>query len=69
MPGVNHIPLAELPDRIAEVPTDVPVVVHCQGGGRSAIAASLLKKRGVENVSNLTGGFGEWTKRKLPVEK
>jgi hydroxyacylglutathione hydrolase len=69
MPGVTHIPLAELPDRLAEVPTDVPVVVHCQGGGRSAIAASLLKEHGVENVSNLTGGFGEWAKQKLPVEK
>ena len=66
--GVKNIPLAELPDRLAELPSDQPIVVHCQGGGRSAIAASLLKANGHENVSNLTGGFGEWAKQGLPVD-
>ncbi|MCX2743905.1 rhodanese-like domain-containing protein [Mangrovivirga sp. M17] len=38
------IPLPELKDRINEIPTDKPIVVHCAGGYRSAIGSSLLQK-------------------------
>jgi hydroxyacylglutathione hydrolase len=69
LPGVRHIPLAELPDRIGELPPDAPIVVHCQGGGRSAIAASLLKAHGIGDVSNLTGGYGEWLREGVTTEK
>lgn len=65
--GVPNIPLGYIEDRIAEIPTDKPVVLHCQGGGRSAIAAGLLQARGVKNVVNLTGGFGAWEKAGKPV--
>lgn len=41
-PQALHIPLQELRDRISEIPTHKPVVVHCAGGFRSAAAASLL---------------------------
>ena len=68
IPGAVHIPLGELADRIAELPADQPVAVHCQGGGRSAIAASLLQGAGHREVSNVTGGFGEWSKSGLPTE-
>ncbi|MEO7455919.1 MAG: rhodanese-like domain-containing protein [Gemmatimonadaceae bacterium] len=68
MPGVPNIPLGQLPDRLAEVPKDTPIVLHCQGGGRSSIAASILKANGFTDVSNLTGGFGEWEKAGMPVE-
>jgi rhodanese-related sulfurtransferase len=44
-------------------------VVHCQGGGRSAIAASVLQSLGFTDVANLTGGFGEWAKSGQPVER
>lgn len=57
LPSAIHIPLGHLAERIAEVPADREVVVHCQGGGRSAIAASLLKKLGRDNVANLAGGY------------
>ena len=40
LPGVVNIPVGYLVDRLEEIPTDRPLVVHCQGGGRSAIAAS-----------------------------
>lgn len=63
VPDAINIPLPELAERIDEVPTDAPVVVHCQGGGRSAIAAALLQARGRRNVSNLTGGFTAWADR------
>ncbi len=67
LPGATLIPLAELPDRLNELTTDRPIVVHCQGGSRSAIAASLLLARG-RNVANLTGGFGAWVREGRPVE-
>lgn len=60
MPSALHIPLGHLAERIDEVPADRPVVVHCQGGGRSAIATSLLQKMGRANVANLTGGYKAW---------
>jgi hydroxyacylglutathione hydrolase len=63
LPDAINIPLPELSDRIDEVPTDAPVVLHCQGGGRSAIAAALLQARGRRNVSNLTGGYSDWVRR------
>jgi hydroxyacylglutathione hydrolase len=42
--------------------------LHCQGGSRSLIAASVLKANGFNDVRNLTGGYGEWAKQKLPTE-
>ena len=60
------IPLAELPDRLDEVPADRPVAVHCQGGNRSAIAASLLLSRGRRGVANVVGGFDAWLQAGLP---
>ena len=44
------------------------VVVQCQGGARSAIAASLLRAAGMENVVNLEGGFADWEAAGHPVE-
>lgn len=67
--GAMHIPLPDLEARIAEVPADREVVLHCQGGGRSAIGTSLLKAHGHTRVANLTGGFGAWAAAGLPVEK
>ncbi len=60
LPSAVHIPLGHLEERIAEVPADRQVVVHCQAGARSAIAASLLKRLGREHVTNLAGGYDAW---------
>jgi len=60
LPGAIHIPLAALPDRLGELDPSRPVVLHCKGGGRSAIATSLHQARGMSNVSNLTGGYEAW---------
>ena len=68
IPGTPNIPLGELNARVGEVRTDLPLIVHCQGGSRSAIAASMLQAAGTENVMNLTGGFGGWEKAGLDVE-
>ena len=69
IPGVENIPLGMLEDRIAEVPRDKTVVVHCKGGTRSAIATSILESAGVTDVVNLAGGFSEWAAAAYPIER
>ena len=58
--GSVNIPLNQLPARLAEVPRDRRVVVHCAAGYRSAIAASLLQQQGFENLADLAGGMQAW---------
>jgi rhodanese-related sulfurtransferase len=66
---VSNIPASEIVDRISELPRDRPIVVHCQGGTRSAIAAGLLDARGLAQVHDMPGGFTEWEAAGLPVER
>lgn len=63
----TNIPVGYLAAHLEELPRDRPLVVHCQGGARSAIAASLLQSRGFENVVNLAGGFADWQAAGHPV--
>ncbi len=66
--GSHNIPLTHLRERLAEVPADRPVVVHCEGGYRSAIASSLLSTAGRSNLQDLVGGIKAWGASKLPTE-
>lgn len=66
--GVSNIPLGYLEERLSELPTGRPLVVHCQGGGRSAIATSVLQAHGIRDVINLVGGFAAWAAAGKPVE-
>ncbi|HZI79359.1 MAG TPA: MBL fold metallo-hydrolase [Vicinamibacterales bacterium] len=66
--GSLAIPLTQLQARADEVPRDRPVIVHCAGGYRSSIAASLLARAGVRDVSELAGGIAAWDQAHLPVE-
>lgn len=68
VPGALHIPLGYLADRCRTIPTTKPIVMQCQSGSRSAIAASVLERLGFRNVINLAGGFSAWTSAGLPVE-
>lgn len=61
VPGSVNIPLAQLPARRDEIPRGVPLGVYCQGGYRSAVAASLLEDWGLE-VAELDGGYAAWVK-------
>ena len=65
--GAVNIPLAHLGERISEIPADRPVAVHCEGGYRSAIAASLLQKLGRGDVYDLVGGYKAWLASKTPA--
>jgi rhodanese-related sulfurtransferase len=56
--GATLIPLDELHDRLAELPTDRPVVVYCRSGARSARAAAMLRAAGYE-VHDL-GSMDNW---------
>jgi hydroxyacylglutathione hydrolase len=67
IPGVPNIPASEIGDRLDELPRQRPLVVHCYGGTRSAIAASLLDARGLGEVLDMSGGFAEWEGAGLPV--
>jgi hydroxyacylglutathione hydrolase len=65
--GSLNIPLTHLDERIGEIPSGKPVAVHCEGGYRSAIAASLLQKLGRAHVHDMVGGYKAWLAAKLPT--
>jgi hydroxyacylglutathione hydrolase len=64
----THHFLGDLLEGTRDMPRDEPVALHCQGGTRSVIGASLLEANGFTNVTNLRGGFGAWRAANLPVE-
>jgi glyoxylase-like metal-dependent hydrolase (beta-lactamase superfamily II)/rhodanese-related sulfurtransferase len=66
--GSRHIPLNHLTERANEIPRDRPVLIHCAGGYRSSIAASLLQGLGFAGISEIAGGLAAWESAKLPVE-
>ena len=65
--GAVHISLSELTGRLDEVPKDKLLYVHCAGGYRSVIAASILKSNGIHNFIDIKGGFGAIKKTTLPL--
>lgn len=58
--GALTIPVGEMPDRIGELDLTAPTVVYCAGGYRSSVAASVLRRYGATDVSDVLGGFGAW---------
>ncbi|HEY9226725.1 MAG TPA: rhodanese-like domain-containing protein [Gemmatimonadaceae bacterium] len=69
MANAEHRFLGNLLSNIADLPRDTPIAVHCQGGTRSAIAASLLQKEGFTDVANVAGGIQAWKAAGLPTHK
>jgi hydroxyacylglutathione hydrolase len=67
IPGSLHIPLNHLAERLHEIPEHRPVLVHCAGGYRSSIAASLLQRSGRRNVGEIAGGLAAWEAAGLPT--
>lgn len=67
IPQARHIPLGYLPDRLGELRSREPVVLHCQSGARSVIAASLLERAGFSDIRNMSGGFAAWKQQGLPI--
>ncbi|MCF2442519.1 rhodanese-like domain-containing protein [Dyadobacter sp. CY345] len=57
--GAILIPLAELPDHVAELEPlkDSEIIIHCRSGARSGKAAKFLESQGFTNVRNVLGGI------------
>ena len=64
--GAQHIPLGQLPARLAEIDRDRPVAFLYRSGGRSAIATRSAAKAGLD-AANVTGGITAWTQAGLPT--
>lgn len=67
IPGSLSLPLSQLSRRLNELPRDRSLLVHCAGGYRSSIAASVLKAQGFTAVSELAGGIAAWEQAGQPV--
>lgn len=61
-----NIPLNAINEHLAEIPKDKPFILHCAGGYRSMIAASILKQRGWDNFVDVKGGFAAIAKTEVP---
>ena len=55
----HNTPLDFINDHMSEFPSNKPFYIHCAGGYRSMIAASILKSRGIHNLIDVKGGFGK----------
>lgn len=59
--GGETIPMGEIVSRVDELKPDVPVIIHCRSGGRSANVVNALEmQRGLDNLYNLKGGILAW---------
>ncbi|GAA0743787.1 MBL fold metallo-hydrolase [Gaetbulibacter jejuensis] len=67
LPTAHFTPLDYLNQHLAEFPNEETFYVHCAGGYRSVIAASILKSRGIHNLVDVAGGFGAIKKSGIPV--
>lgn len=65
--GAKLIPLGELENRTAELPSGKRILIHCKSGGRSARAVSKLRELGFENVWNISGGIIAWAREIDPT--
>ena len=59
IPNAHNTPLDFINEHMAEFPSKNPFYVHCAGGYRSMIAASILKSRGIHNLIDIKGGFAK----------
>jgi hydroxyacylglutathione hydrolase len=69
VPGALHLMAGDLPDRLAELPRDRPIVTMCQVGYRSAVAAGLLERAGFADVTWIDTGVPAWRRAGYPVER
>jgi phage shock protein E len=68
IPDATLIPLGELADRVAEVPTDREIVVVCRSGNRSQQGRDILLNAGYGTVTSMIGGMSDWAAAGKPVE-
>lgn len=66
-PGATHIPMRDIPSRLAELDREREIVVVCHHGVRSALVAMHLARIGFERVLNLSGGIDAWSETADPA--
>jgi rhodanese-related sulfurtransferase len=69
IPGATLIPLAQIPGRMSEIPTDKTVIAVCRSGNRSGQATQFLRQQGFDNVHNMQGGMLTWEQNGYETEK
>ena len=67
IPGSVNINVENIANRLDEIPSDVPVVLYCRSGNRSATAAQILVRAGYEEVYDL-GGIQTWVAEGYPIQ-
>jgi len=65
--GSVHIPMNDIPRRVAEIDKARETVILCHVGGRSMQVALFLRARGYDNVYNLAGGIDAWSRTVDPA--
>ncbi|MDP3623370.1 MAG: rhodanese-like domain-containing protein, partial [Methanobacteriaceae archaeon] len=65
----HHIWVGEVPLKLNEIPKDQEVIIYCDSGYKSTIAASILQKNGYKSVKSVLGSMGAWLKAEYPVVK
>lgn len=65
--GATNLPLDFINDQIGEIDKNTAYFIHCAGGYRSMIAASILKSRGYGKIVDIAGGFQAISKTGLPT--
>jgi hydroxyacylglutathione hydrolase len=69
VPGALHLMAGDLPERLAELPRDRPIVTICQVGYRSAVAAGLLERAGFADVTWIEAGMPAWRRAGYQIER
>lgn len=67
--GADHVFIGTMMNNLNKINKDKKVLIHCQGGDRSTIGYSLLRKEGYTNVYNYSASMNEWIALGNPVEK
>lgn len=63
IPGAEHIPMRQIPERVGSLPRDKHLLIHCHHGGRSLRVTQYLRAQGFTRVSNVAGGIDAWSLR------
>ena len=68
-PGALFMPTSTFAARVAELPSDRPLMVVCHVGGRSAAVAGFLIRSGRTDIVNVAGGMDAWERAGLPIRR
>lgn len=68
IPGAEHVYVGELEDNIEKIPDNKTIVIYCDSGFKTSLAASLLKRNGFEDIVSMLGGMIAWENKGYPLK-